>query len=83
MQRMKWVTVGSKSHAGRRKEDHSPQHIVQLQHVILPRLDKVLHAEVLTELLAPRDIVCWSRGVSLLNSPTAVSDPKSYPRWHQ
>lgn len=74
---------GSKSRAEIRKENVSPQHVVQLQHIILPRLDKVLHAKVLTELLAPGDIVCWSRGVSLLDSPIAVFDHRSCPQYHR
>lgn len=59
---------GSKSRAERRKENDSPQHIVQLQHIILPRLDKVLHAKVLTELLAPRDIVYMVKGSQLMRN---------------
>jgi hypothetical protein len=34
-----------------------PQHIVELQHILFPCLDKVLVAEIACELLTPADIV--------------------------
>jgi hypothetical protein len=39
------------------REPCVPQHIVQLQYILLPCLDKVLVTEVAGELLTPADVV--------------------------